>query len=203
MTGTMSRESLCAELKDSLHDAAQVLSGPLVFDRFLDAAVSHLGELAPRTLVGSLNLIAGVSEYEAPADYWRFKMALWGTSTVAKPWDKAHPGRLPDVYHIDGLLVLAPSPTLHQISVLGSDYRFFYFAKYILSESAELTTVPPALRDTLLLRAQAECCKELALRNFSKPVSLGGSVAGSITRNGTPSALYGFLMDEFKKRVVG
>lgn len=200
MSGTMSRADIRADLKDSLHDAASVLSDPDDLDRCLDAAVEHLGELAPRTLAASLNLLAGVSEYTAPADYRRFKMALWGASTVARPWDKAYPGRLPDVLHVEGALVLMPAPTAQQISILGREYRYFYFAGYTLSETAGLTTVQPALRGTLLLRAQAECCKEMALRNFAKPVSIGG---GTVTRNGTPAALYQFLMDEFMKRVVG
>lgn len=202
MAGTMSRADLRADLKSSLHDAASVLSDPDDLERCLSVAVEHLGELLPRTLAATLTLLAGVSEYEAPADYLRFKMALWGTSTPAKPWDKAYPGRLPSAYHVDGVIALVPAPTMQQIGILGSEYRYFYFAGYVLSDVAASTTVPVALRSLLLLRAQAECCKELAIRNVTKPVTMreGGS---GLTRNGTPSALYATMLREFEQRVHG
>ena len=200
MPGTMSRADLRAELKDSLHDAASVLADPADFDRCLAVAAEDLGRLMPRTLASTLTLVAGQAEYAAPADFLRFKMALWGASTPVQPWDKCYPGRLPDVSDAAGLLVLSPAPTAMQIALLGASYRFFYFAGYAVADAAAQTTVPEHSRSLLLLRAQAEACRELALRNVSKPVTMRDAV-GSQPRNGTPSALYQMLLAEFETRV--
>ncbi len=109
MSGTMSRADIRADLKDSLHDAASVLADPADFDRCLAAALGHLGEVVPRTLAATLVLSAGVAEYAVPADYLRFKMALWGRATTVKPWDKAYPGRLPDICHVEDVLLMVPA----------------------------------------------------------------------------------------------
>lgn len=200
MSGTMSRGDLRADLKASLHDAASVLSDPDDFDRCLKVAVDDLGLLMPRTLASTLSLVAGQAEYAAPADFLRFKMALWGVSSPVRPWDKSHPGKLPDVRHCEGFLVMVPAPSAGQIALLGSNYRYFYFAGYVLDELAGLTTVPPHARSLLLLRAQAEACKEMAMRNITKPVALRDGVSSG-PRNGTPAALHGQLMDDFLARV--
>lgn len=200
MAGTMSQADVRADLKASLHDAANALTDPDDFDRCLLAAVSDLGRYAPRTLVSNITLSAGVQEYAGPDDMISFKMALWGTASPAKPWDKTYPGRLPSVQLIGSTMILVPAPSANQIGLLGSNYRFFYFAGYALAENAVDTTVPVCLRDLLILRAQAECCKELALRNFTKPVAIGAGGSGT-TKNGTPSALFKMLMDEFMLRI--
>lgn len=205
MAGTMSRADLRADLKASLHDSASVLADPEDFDRCLDVAAADMGSLggssASRTLAATLTLAAGQSEYAAPADFLRFKMALWGTSTPVKPWDKSYPGRLPDVMACDAVLVLLPAPTAEQISLLGSDYRFFYFAAHELSDTAGQTTLPASQRPLLLLRAQAECCRELALRNITKPVALRDGIS-SAPRNGHPAILYRELLREFEERAA-
>ena len=69
-----------------------------------------------------------------------------------------------------------------------------------MADAAAQTTVPEHSRSLLLLRAQAEACRELALRNVSKPVTMRDAV-GSQPRNGTPSALYQMLLAEFETRV--
>lgn len=199
MAGTMSRGDVRSDLKDSLHDSASVLSDPEDFDRCLNAALEDLGAWMPRTLAASLTLQVDQAEYTAPADFIRFKMALWGRSNTAKPWDKAWPGKLPAVYHADGLLILSPAPSVQQIAILGSSYRFYYFAGHTLAEDAAQTTVPADRRNLLLLRAQAEACKELALRGVSKPVSLRDGIS-NMARNATPSFLHSSLMADFLAR---
>lgn len=204
MAGTMSRADLRADLKASLHDSAAVLADPEDFDRCLDVAAADIGSFggssASRTLAATLTLIAGESEYAAPDDLLRFKMALWGASTPAKPWDKSFPGRLPDVLHADGMLILLPAPSALQIALLGSAYRYFYFAAHELSDTAGNTTLAAGNRPLLILRAQAECCRELALRNITKPVALRDGIS-SAPRNGHPAVLYKQLLDEFEEKV--
>ena len=199
MSGTLSRADLRADLKASLHDASAMLADPGDYDRCLEVAVEDLGRWLPRTLVSTLTLIADESEYATPADFQRFKMALWGKSSTVQPWDKNYPGKLPRVHHAEDLLVMVPAPTAQQIAILGANYRYYYFAGYSIDDSAALTTVPVSLRDLLILRAQAECCKELAMRNVGKPVQMRDGM-NTVTRNGTPSHLYNQLMAEFLSR---
>lgn len=199
MAGTLSRGDLRADLKASLHDAHAMLADPADFDRCLAVAVEELGRWLPRTLAANLTLVADQAEYPAPAEFKSFKMALWGRSTTIQPWDKNYPGKLPKVHHAEDLLILVPAPCAQQIAILGASYRYFYFAGYSIADDAAQTTVSADLRDLLLLRAQAECCKELALRNIGKPVQLRDGT-NTVTRNGTPSYLYNQLMAEFLAR---
>lgn len=205
MAGTMSRADLRDDLKASLHDSASVLADPEDFDRCLEVAAADIGSFggssASRTLAATLTLVAGQAEYAAPTDFLRFKMALWGAATPVKPWDINFPGRLPDVVHCDAVLVLVPAPTALQIALLGSDYRFFYFAAHVISETAGSTTLAASQRGLLLLRAQAECCRELALRNITKPVALRDGISNG-PRNGHPAVLYRQLLDEFEQRAA-
>ena len=206
MAGSMSLADLRADLQASLHDAAAVFADPEDFDRLLAAAGEDMGGSASEsgsatlTLADSLDLVAGQSEYPAPADFQRFKMGLWGTATVTKPWDKNYPGRLPDVFHCGDVLVLSPAPTAAQIAILGSEYRYFYFASYVTTGPVDVTDIPPANRSLLLLRAQAEACREMALRNLAKPVTMRDGISGQ-TRNGTPASLYQSLLKEFYERI--
>jgi len=204
MAGTMSRADLRADLKASLHDSASVLADPEDFDRCLDIAADDLGVYGAttgRTLVGTLTLVAGQAEYAAPADFLRFKMALWGVTAPVSPWDKNYPGRLPDVIHCEDVLVLVPAPTAQQIALLGSAYKFYYFAEHTVAEADADTTLPATSRGLLLLRAQAECCRELALRNITKPVALRDGISNA-PRNGHPAVLYQALLKEFAERAA-
>ncbi|MFH2082087.1 MAG: hypothetical protein ABIK08_11450 [Pseudomonadota bacterium] len=205
----MSQTDLVADLKASLQDAADVFTAAADADfiRHLDMAAGDLGRFRPRTLVGTLTLTADVDLYAAPADIASFKSHLWGISPRAaqKPWEKGYPGRLPNVSvsEVGGVqaISLNPPPTAFQIGVLGSEFRYYYFARHLVGATAADTTVRSADRGLLLLRAQAEAMKEMAMRNIKKPVAMRDGLA-SAPRNGTPSALYQALMDEFEKEAA-
>lgn len=199
MPGTMSRADLRADLKASLHDAGDVLADPADLDRCLDVAAEDLGRVCPRTLAATLTLSADVGEYAAPADLLGFKASSWADGCRSQPWEKSHPGRLPRVTVDAGLLRFSPLPSAHQIAVLGSTFRYFYFAGYAVADTAGATTVPAGSRGLLLLRAQAEACRELALRNVAKPVTMRDGISNA-PRNGTPSFLHETFMREFNER---
>lgn len=206
MPGTMSRADLVADLKASLSDAAAVFTAAndADFKRHLDTAALDFTRVRPRTLLGSITLTAEESEYALPADLHAFKSSLWGIvpRVRTQPWEKTWPGRLPQarVAEVAGArrLVLAPAPTAQQISVLGAEFRFYYFARHAIGEQAADTTVQPGDRGLLLLRAQAEALRELAVRNAKKPVALRDGVSQA-PRNGTPAALFQALLDEFEQ----
>lgn len=206
MAGTMSQDDLVADLKASLQDSADVFTaaGDADFKRHLDMAALDFSRFRPRTLVGSVILVAGQSDYDVPADFHSFKSMLWGIPRP-QPWEKSWPGRLPEVRvaEVSGALQihLFPAPTSAQITLLGSTFKFYYFARHVVDATAANTTIRDADRGLLLVRAQAEALKELALRNSKKPVALRDGMSGQ-PRNGTPSHLFEALMEQFEKQAA-
>lgn len=197
----MSRADLVADLKASLRDAATTFTAAADADfvRHLGKAAADMHRVRPRTLIGEAVLSADLGEYNAPLDIVRFKSAIWGVRGAGSPnpWDKSWPGPLPRCRLIDGdLLALTPAPTLQQIGLMGSAYRFYYVARDAIGEAAEGTTIAPVDRDLLLLRAQAEAMLELSLRDSVRPVQVGGGF-GQQAKTGTPAALHGQLMAEW------
>jgi hypothetical protein len=200
----MSRAELAADLKASLQDAADVFNAPdgADFVRFLDKAALDFYRVRSRTLLGELTLVADQFAYDAPADMLAYKSALWGAERRIQPWEKHYPGRLPDVYLSEESgerkLHFLPAPTAQQIAVLGSTFKYWYFAAHQIGEDAADTTILSGQRGLLLLRAQAEAMREMAMRNIAKPVSMRDGVSNG-PRNGTPAALYAALMQEFEE----
>ncbi|MFA6971645.1 MAG: hypothetical protein WC208_09630 [Gallionella sp.] len=205
MSGSLSRADLVADLKASLQDAAKVFTAinDADFNRHLDTAAQDMTCKRPRTMLGMLTLAADQFNYPAPADFFDFKSSLWGVSTQrVQPWDKRHPGRLPDVRSaMNGLtreLHLLPAPSGLQINVLGASFKFYYYAAHSIGTLATDTTIQAGDRDLLLLRAQAEAMKEMAMRNISKPVAMRDGLSQG-PRNGTPQYLFEQLMKLFQE----
>jgi len=202
--GDMSQAELVADLKASLQDSSQFFTAASDADykRHLNAAALDFGRKRGRTLVGSLTLVADQAGYDAPASYVAFKSSLWGVAPIAspKPWEPTYPGRLPAVRLVEesGVrkLHLDPPPTAAQISALGSEYRFYYFAGHVVDTTAANTTILAAERGLLLLRGQAEAMRELMFRGIAKPVQLRDGLT-SMPRNGMPSHVYEKLIEEF------
>lgn len=204
MPSTMSQADLVADLKASLQDAANVFTAAADADfiRHLTAAALDMRRKRPRTLLGTITLVADQDAYAAPADFAAFKSDLWGIGARKyQPWEVNHPGRLPDVSASGDAgaqtLYLSPAPTSFQIGVLGAAYKFYYYAAHSISATAASTTILPADRGLLLLRAQAEAMKEMSMRNIGKPVTMRDGMSQG-PRNGTPSALFIELMKLFE-----
>lgn len=200
----MSQADLVADLKASLQDAAKlfVAASDADFIRHLVAAALDMARKRPRTLLGTLTLVADQDAYDAPADFVSFKSDLWGIGARRyQPWETNYPGRLPDVSVVGDVgaqvIYLSPAPTAFQIGVLGSAYKFYYYAAHSISATAASTTIKAADRGLLLLRAQAEAMKEMAMRNIGKPVSMRDGLSQG-PRNGTPSFLFETLMQQFE-----
>lgn len=204
MAGTMTRADLVADLKASLQDAAKVFTAAndADFSRHLDAAALDMGRVRPRTLLGTITLVAEQYNYTAPADLLSYKSDLWGIpGRRINPWETSYPGRLPDVRSaVSGAvreLHFLPAPTAAQITSLGATFRFYYFAAHSIGATAADTTLHAGDRGLLLLRAQAEAMKEMAMRNIAKPVQMRDGLSQG-PRNGTPSALFAELMRMFE-----
>lgn len=208
MAGSMTLPDLVADLKASLQSAAAVFvaAADADFARHVQQAALAFHEKRPRTLLASLTLVADQHQYAAPADFLSFKNHLWGITPTArpKPWDVTWPGVLPKVFSAEvaagtNKLTLEPSPSANQIAVLGSDFRYYYFAAHSISASdTNLTTIRAGERGLLLLRAQAEAMKEVALRNSAKPVTMRDGYSG-MAREGMPGSIADALMKAFKE----
>lgn len=206
MPGTMSQADLVADLKGMLMDAANKFTDASDLDliRCLDNAARDLGRFRPRTLSGSVTLVADQNNYAAPADYLRFKFSYWGLAerNTYQPWQGKFPQRLPSVQTIEGAsgleLMLLPAPTAQQITDLGSTYRFLYFAGHVIGADAANTSVQLGDRHLLLLRAVAEALFNLAANGITKPVQLGPGV-GSMPKNGSPGALAEQALKDFER----
>lgn len=204
--GGMARAELVADLKASLHDSAAVFKTPLDgdFERFLLASLADLQIKRPLTRLGMVRLEAGQARYPvAEPGFAAYKVHVWGDfARTVRPWEPCYPGAVPRVEALwDGatwVLELNPAPLAVQLAAWGADMRFWYFAQHVLGEEAAHTTVAQHDRGLLMLRAQAEAMRELAIRNVSKPVQLRDGVSGA-PRNSTPAALHQTLLDEFWK----
>lgn len=198
MTG-MDRSALLASYKSSLLDAAKAFTGAADADfiRHLDTAAADMHRIRPRTQVGSLSLVAGETAYPAPDDMVRYKSAIWGMSgNRLMPWDKGYPGALPHVRLVDDgagkILSFSFAPTPAQFAAFGTAYRYYYFAMHRIGSTDAETTIAAGDRHLLIMRAQAEAMKELAMRDSVRPVQIGGN--GSPAKTGLPSAIWESLM---------
>ena len=202
MAGSMTRDDLVADLKRSLHDAGSAFNAPGDADwlRFLAAALVGMQTKRPRTLLGSVILVADQDRYTiTEADFAQDKTHSWG-SRPPKPWAPEYPGALPRVSVAQegtaNVLVFDPAPSMLHISAHGSTFRFWYFGTH--TADATGSTLAPVDRPLLLLRAQAEAMRELTLRNVNKPVALRDGLSGT-PRNSTPAALYQALLQEWER----
>lgn len=203
MSGEMDRATLRDDLKASLMSAADAFTDPGDFDRFLDVAAQDLPRRRPLTLTGSLTLKANQVAYTpVPADLVRPVFTRWGNQErlARAPWAANYPPARPRVTLVDEggtrKLHVAPVPNATQIAEFGDTLEYDYSARYTISDTAEETTVRAEDRWLLLLRAQAEAAKDLALKNVDRPVQVG-TEGGARERNGTPSGLRKLLMEEF------
>lgn len=199
------RSLLQARLASSLIDSADAFTSP-DFARHIDVAFAEVSRFVPRVVFASLSLIAGQGQYPCPAALSGVIGHDWGCSAKAqsKPWEDSWPGELPVIrvgFDAQGerVLHLKPCPTARQISQLGSQLPFHYRSRHILTDSASSLSDEDA--QLLILRAQAEAMRELAMHHASKPFQLRDGISAT-PRNGMPGYLYSVLMDEFTQRVT-
>lgn len=201
----MTRADLAAELKSSLHDAAGIFDAVAEADflRFIDLAAADFGRVRSLVRQASFDLVADADSeghFPVPADFCDYHSAVWGAGHGIPPWSPNFPGALPRAQLVrtaqGPALSLTPAATAQQMGTLGNRYRYRYYAAHSVGDTAAETTIHPADRGLLILRAQAEACKELAIHNVVKPLALRDGLSQS-PRNGTPAALHTELMRLF------
>lgn len=201
--------SVLPDYKASLSDAASLFRGTDLdadadFKRHLNVAKVALSrEKRQRTCLGEITVTADVAEYAAPDAVLMPKLQAWTTSN-RQPWDTPNePAPVVRLIEVDGVrkLSLSPAPSVRQIACFGATFRYYYLAAHQLTDDSATSTLAESDQPLLVLRAQVEAMRELAFRNYAKPVTLraGAGAAGSMmTRNQTPAALYDLLLDEYR-----
>ena len=202
---SMARADLADDLVRSLGSSAEHFDreqGGAGFDRLLDAAALDMGRVQPRVMTDALSLVAGQAAYPAPAEMVRPQHPVW-PPLPAQPWARRYRGPMPLLRRVVRIaevqVAVSPVPTEALVADVAGSLGYYYEARHSIGELAEETTIDPGWRDLLLLRAQAEACRELALSNVVKPIQLHRGMGAQPTR-AQPSVLYELLMSEFKAR---
>lgn len=198
------RPVLTDTLTASLLDSASQFK-PEDLQRHVNVAFAELCRFSPRVVFAELELVAGQGQYPCPAALSGVLSHDWGRDAKAslQPWSDGWPGELPVMqvgFDGDGarVLQLRPTPSSRQIGLLGSRMPYRYSSRHILTDSASSLSDEDA--QLLILRAQAEAMRELAMHHASKPFQLRDGIS-STPRNGMPGYLYSVLMAEFEQRV--
>lgn len=205
----MNREALAADLKTSLRDASASFNAVANADflRMIDIAAGDMHQVRPLVRFAGFNFDSDAVEpgaYPVPADFVDFHSPIWGFNSPLPIWDPAYvSGDLRAKVRRTSagqVLYFNPAPSMAQISTYGRRYTYHYFARHQVGSTDADTTIAIADRPLLILRAQAEACRELAFRGITKPVALrdGQSQAPA---NSTPQAMWQALMQEFKAAV--
>lgn len=187
-------------LKNSLHDSARPFDDPDL-ERHIQISLTAMAlQKRPLRKSASITLVANQAEYEAPADLGRLNRLIWQNERFRQPWEADYPGPAPTIQLLradtGNVIRLNPPPSQQQVNALNGTVLLLYSAKHTI-DSDTVTTLDEADEDLVILRAQAEACRELALRGITQPVTIrDGSM--SQPRNMTPRALYAALLEEWK-----
>jgi len=201
----MSKTDLSTDLRGMLGKSAGSfdIEGRSDLDRLLNTAALALSRDKPQNLSDSLSLVAGQSDYDAPALIIKAVYSDWGKTALKErmPWEKGFPKTFPTLNTIKTAtgkkIRLTPAPTAAQVVDFGSDYAYYYTASYKIGSKAIDTTVDESDRDLLLLRAVIAAMQDLAASHASVPVSLGKGVV-SMAKTGTPAVLAASLLAQYE-----
>jgi hypothetical protein len=185
-------------LSKSLLDALTVFGADATaqqphLDRQLDAATADFNRVAPRLVSTTLTLVADTANYAAPADALRWHSTeLIDDQAEKVPWDEFRLQTVPTPFLtvVEGTRCwqFRPTPTTFMLDRIGSVYPYTYVAGHKLSETEAETTLQTEQLPLLILRAQVEALRELAIRNAHKPIAVRDGMH-SQTKNGTPAAI--------------
>jgi hypothetical protein len=186
-------------LESSLLDAASIFGDAGAgrnahLDRHLNAAVTDFDRVAPLLEGAQIQLVADAANYAADARAVRFHGSeVLDKQTQLDPWDEYRVPEVPtpSLARISNTKtwVFRPVPTAFILDRIGTIYPFTYFAAHVLHDTdAAQTTFDARHLPLLVLRAQVEALRDLAVRNAHKPVALRDPNYSQI-KNGTPAAL--------------
>ena len=194
---------LIQQLKSSLLASASAFIDD-DFQRHIKVALADFSRRRPLVCIGVLSLSVGVSTYTCPPDLSSVLGFDWGRDSklLLTPWDDRWPGRLPEIRigmsGTERVLLLMPAPTQRQIDLLGASGQYRYGAMHQLDNN--ISTVLETDIPLVLLRAQAEALRELAMKHTTTPFQVRDGISAT-PRNGTPAYLHKVLLEEFERRI--
>ena len=208
----MKLSELTTALTEILRDSADILTNK--FTEIFNTALADYQRYKPRRNVGVIDLIAGQSVYDAPADLIGFISHDWGAAHRARtdPWNQSEVVPIPDISVVDSVsgltpysLLLGTAPTSKGIAICGTEMQIIYQKAHVISNdepgTAGATSVPAKDRDLLLLRAAAEAMLHLSTHRSAR-ISTKDPLNGMVNRSSTPAALRQQMMDEFKRAMM-
>ena len=199
------KNEIISKFTESLLDSKRAFNESDLI-RHVDIALKALSEVRPLHKITLIELFAGRSMYGCPEDLIKIYKCQYGVNlkNSQKPWDDSYVGSLPR-WHIfnnkdQRILYADPAPNALQIAMIGAHCELIYCAAHVLTESTcSLSTDEVGL---LILRAQAEAMREIAIKNTTQAYQLREGIS-STPQNGTPAYLYKTLMQEFNARADG
>lgn len=197
----LNRESVRTKLAASLLDAVDIFGDDAAaqaphLDRHIDVAVAEFNRVAPLLIGDQLQLTQDESNYAAPAGAIRFHGSeIVDRQNALPPWDEFRVPEVPtpSIVRVAGVKCwnFRPAPSGYIVARIGVAYPYTYVSAHVLGadeEAEDDTTIEEAHEPLLIMRAQVESLKDLAIRNAHKPVALRDPTY-SQTKNGTPAAL--------------
>lgn len=193
--GSDTRTLLEASLLDAANlFGADTLARKPALDQHLATALAEFNRVAPRLVSTTLTLVAKLGNYAAPADAIRFHSSeVVDDQNELSPWNEYRIPQVPVpiITHVGGVRAwqFRPTPSEFMIQRIGREYPYTYYARHVLDETtAANTTLTLEQQPLLIMRAQVESLRAIALRNAHKPVAMRDATY-SQTKNGTPAAL--------------
>ena len=171
----------------------------------LQAAAADFNRVRPRIEAFELTLIAEQADYPAPAGALRFHLADMVEANAAfEPYDARRQAQVPLPVLIRSssgrCWRFRPVPTQRLIHALGCRYRYTAIVAHVLADDAGDTSFADADLPLLVMRAQVESLRALAIRNAHKPFTTRDPSYGQ-TRNSTPAALAQMTLDAWEVQV--
>lgn len=206
------REGARALLADTLTDARLIFGEDgspeqqTALYAHLATAVTDYNRVRPRIEAWELQLVAGQQDYPAPPGALRFHLSDFvDANNALDPYDPRHLYQVPIPTLIRDsaggrVWRFSPAPSARLIGVFGSRYRYTAVVAHVLSDVAGDTTFWPEDLPQLVMRAQVESLRALAVRNAHKPFTTRDPSL-SQTRNGTPAALADQIFRDWERMV--
>lgn len=202
MTDALTLSALAESLTTTLGDARNRHADADAPTRHIRVAVADLHRVRPHMCAQLVTLSAGQERYLLNDNAVAFHSASWVARWLGiAPWDRAGvvmPSAVIRHSEHSRALELLPAPTSPFLAMVGRLHTLHYYAQHTVGEQPEQTSVAREDRALVILRAQAEAMKEIALANSGKPGTFKGGDA-SMPRNSTPAAVYRELMAEFER----
>lgn len=195
----MRLSNLRTDLRLALMNSSEAFDDSTL-DRILTTAAEAMAQKRPLIGQDTLTVAAGTELYTAPAGVLQVLGDSWSDRDIEDcPWN--YPFTLPSITHQHdpddvGAFVwrITPIPTAEHLYVLGPMLTVRFNQPHSVSDTLGETTLRPADRELLLLRAVAECAKYLAVRQTSKAMDVRPGMGANVPRNSTPLAVFDTLM---------